>query len=94
MSFFSLSLFVIGILIFFGYLGYNLYQKYNKREIHTCPKCESKDVIELGHETLDTHTVVEGNQIGVNVRLQLELLLNLRCKACGNKFQERVKRTY
>ncbi|MEM8859024.1 MAG: hypothetical protein AAGD96_11930 [Chloroflexota bacterium] len=97
MSINSLAIFAFLLVAFFGFLIFNLYQKYQKREIHRCPKCESSNVLELGHETKGSRTVIPsggGSPSGGDVRLQLDLDLELRCKDCGHGFRKKVTRTY
>lgn len=90
-------MFIILLVIFFGVLFFNIYTKVRKKEIHECPKCKSTDVLELGHETDGSRTVIPnggGSPAGGDVRLQLDLDLELRCKACGHGFRKKVTRTY
>ncbi|MFT5194103.1 MAG: hypothetical protein ACI9EW_000357 [Cellvibrionaceae bacterium] len=91
------SIFVVLILIFLGTLIFNIYSKQRQKEVHHCPKCDSTDVIETGHSTRTSRTVIPsggGSPAGGDVRLQLDLTLDLRCKACGNGFRKDVTRTY
>lgn len=81
-------------IIFIGVVVFNMYNRRPMKDVHKCPKCESTDVLEISHETKDSSTLIQGNQIGADVRLQLDLDLRLRCKTCGNDFKKRVKRSY
>lgn len=90
-------IFTVLILVFLGTLTYNIYSKQKKVEIHQCPKCQSTDVIETGHTTKKSRTVMPtgaGTPAGGDVRLQLDLRLDLRCKNCGYGFKRDVTRTY
>ncbi|MFK7800410.1 MAG: hypothetical protein AB8G95_02145 [Anaerolineae bacterium] len=85
------------LLIFFGTLTYNIYSKQRTKEEYECPKCQSHDVIETGHTTKQSRTVMPtgaGTPAGGDVRLQLDMKLDLRCKNCGNGFKRDVTRTY
>lgn len=94
---FTNPFFFVLIVIFLGTLVYNIYTKQRKKEVHQCPKCQSTDVIETGHTTKTSRTVMPtgaGTPAGGDVRLQLDLKLDLRCTSCGNGFQKDVTRTY
>ena len=88
------SFYIIMLLIVVGVMIFNAYSRRPQKDVHKCPKCESTDVLEIGQETKDSSTLIQGNQIGADVRLQLDLDLRLRCKKCGNNFHKRVKRSY
>ena len=50
--------FIILVVMFLGILFFNLSQKNRQTEVHRCPKCDSTNVIETDHQTLDSRTVI------------------------------------
>lgn len=89
--------FIVLLVMFLGILFFNLAQRSNAKETHRCPKCDSTDVIEVDHQTVDSRTVIPsggGSPAGGDVRLQLEMKLFMRCKQCGNGFETKTTRTY
>ncbi len=94
MSLFSWILFGVVLVLFFGILSRNLIKNYKEMPVYRCPQCDSTDVIEVDHQTKGSNTVVQGNQIGADVRLQLVLKLFMRCKNCGHGFETEARRTY
>ncbi len=93
----STLFFLVLLAMFLGILFFNLYQRNTTKEVHKCPKCDSLDVIEVDHQTVDSRTVIPsggGSPAGGDVRLQLDMKLFLRCKSCGHGFQTKTTRTY
>ena len=94
---FASPFFIVLLIIFLGTLTYNIYTKQRHVEKHRCPKCDSDNILETGHTTKTSRTVMpngSGTPAGGDVRLQLDLTLDLRCQHCGNGFKKDVSRTY